>query len=121
MQPAMEHDRGTSGIPSIIEEDIATSIERALRFTARLLDHVDPVNRLTHVAPVVVLLGAGYLPWRTRDEQQRSPNKATMGVASGEESVVLLTPPVRRRAALVHDATRLAEDCTVRLRREIRR
>jgi hypothetical protein len=121
VQPAMEHDRGSSGIPSIIEEHVATSIERTFRFTARLLEYVDPVNRLTHVAPVVALLGAGYQPWRTRDEQQRSPNRATMGTSSSEESVVLLTPPVRRRAALIHDAARLAEDFTVRLRREIRR
>jgi hypothetical protein len=120
MQPAMEHERGSSGIASIIEEDIATSIERAFRFAARLLDHIDPVSRLTHMAPVVALLGAGYLPWRIRDEQRLSPNQATMGMASRDECVVLLTPPVRRRAALVHDATRLAEDFTVRLRREIR-
>lgn len=77
------------------------------------------MTRLTHVAPVVALLGAGYLPWPTRAEQQRSPSQATMGMGSRNESV-LLTPPVRRRAALVHDGTRLAEDFTVRLRRVIR-
>jgi hypothetical protein len=121
IQPAMEYDRGSAGIPSIIEEDVAGRVERAFRYTARLLDHIDPVNRLTHVAPVVALLGAGYLPWRTRDEQQRSPNQATIGMGARDDAVVLLTPPVRRRPALVHDATNLAEDFTVRLRREIRR
>lgn len=120
LQPAMGSERGTGGIASIIEENVAATIERAFRFAAQLLDHVDPVTRFTHVAPVVALLGAGYVPWRTRAEQQRSPNQATMGMGSRNESVVLLTPPVRRRAALVHDGTRLAEDFTVRLRREIR-
>ncbi len=120
LQPAMGTDRRSMGIQSIIEEDVAASIERVFRFAARLLDHIDPVSRLTHVAPLVAFLGAGYLPWRTRDEQQRSPNQASMGMGSRDESVVLLTPPVRRRAALVHDGTRLAEDFTVRLRREMR-
>jgi hypothetical protein len=120
VQPAMGTERRSTGIQSIIEEDVAARIELVFRFAARLLDQIDPVGRLTHVAPLVALLGAGYLPWRTRDEQQRSPNQASMGMGSRDESVVLLTPPVRRRAALVHDGTRLAEDFTVRLRREMR-
>jgi hypothetical protein len=118
--PASESERGFSGIQSIIEEDVAARIERALRLTAELLDHVDPVSRLTHVAPVVAIFGAGYMPWRTREEQQRSPNQVAMGMGTRERSVVLLTPPVRRRAALIHEATVLAQDFTVRLRREIR-
>lgn len=61
------------------------------------------------------------MPWRTREEQRRSPNAATMGMRRLDEVVVLLSPPVRRRAALLHDTQRLAEDFTARLRREAKR
>jgi len=120
-QPAVENGGRRTGIPSIIEEDIVAVIERSLRFAARILDHIDSLGRLTHVAPVVAVVGAGYLPWRTRAEQQRSPNAATMGIGSSSDVVVALTPPVRRRPALVHDSAPLAMDFAVRIRRELRR
>jgi hypothetical protein len=44
-----------------------------------------------------------------------------MGMRRLDEVVVLLSPPVRRRAALLHDTQRLAEDFTARLRREAKR
>jgi hypothetical protein len=119
--PATEMDGWRSGVPSLIEEEVRALIGRALRFVSRVLDHIDGPGRLTHVAPVVSLAGAGYLPWRTRDEQQRSPNAATMGLGGADEVVVALTPPVRRRPALVHETSQLADDFTARLRREIRR
>lgn len=118
--PAMDSHGWRSGIASIIEEDIQARIERSLRFASRVLDEIDGPRRLTHVAPVVALVGAGFAPWRTRSEQQASPNAATMGIGSSGEAVVVLTPSVRRRPALVHDTADLSEDFTVRLRRELR-
>jgi hypothetical protein len=119
--PALEEHAWRSGIASLIEEVIGERITRALRFGARVLDHVDQAQRISHVAPVVGLRGAGYTPWRTRAEQERSPNTASMGSGAADPVVVALSPPVRRRAALLHDTLRLAEDFTVRLRREVRR
>jgi Domain of unknown function (DUF4062) len=121
VSPASEMDRWRSGIPCIIEEDVRALIERSLRFTARVLEQVDGPGRLTHVAPIVSLVGAGFLPWRTRDEQQRSPNAASMGMGGADEVVVALTPPVRRRPALMHETSQLADDFTARLRRDLRR
>lgn len=118
-RPAVENDGWRSGLPSIIEEDIVAIIESALRFTAGLLDRVDQPRRLTHVAPVVAVIGAGYLPWRTRAEQQANPNSAGVGLGSSGDVVVSLTPPVRRRPALVHDTPSLARDFAVRIRREL--
>jgi hypothetical protein len=118
--PATE-DRWRTGIPSIIEEDVRALIERSLRFVSRVLDQIDGPRRLTHVAPIVGLLGAGYLPWRTREEQQQSPNAASMGMGSADEVVVALTPPVRRRPALVHENSQLADDFIARIRRDLRR
>lgn len=91
-----------------------------IRFSACVLDRIDPVNRLSHVAIMASLSGAAYLPWRTRQEQRNSPNAAVMG-RRGEDLVrVSLTPAVRRRPALTHETHELAEDLTVRLRREVR-
>jgi len=120
VQPALEQRDFRSGITSLIEEVISERITRAIRFCARVLDHVDSAQRISHVAPVAALRGAGYSPWRTRAEHERSPNAATMGFGSAEPVIVTLAPPVRRRAALLHDTQRLAEDFTVRLRREVK-
>ncbi len=122
VQPAVEADawRG-SGITSIIEEEIQERLTRVLRFSGRVLDHIDGAQRLTHVAVVVAMRGAGHMPWRTREQQNRSPNAATMSIRSTEHVEVALSPPVRRRAALLHDTQRLAEDFAVRLRREVQR
>ena len=120
LRPAVEREEWSFGITSIIEEAMAERITRAIRFCGRVLDHIDPVQRITHVAVAVALRGAGHMPWRTRDEQQRSPNAATMGMRSNDHVVVMLSPPIRRRAALLHDTQRMAEDFTVRLRREVK-
>lgn len=121
VQPAVEQDAWrSSGITSIIEEDVQAQLARMLRFSARVLDHIDGAQRLTHVAVVVGMRGAGHMPWRTREEQLRSPNAATMSMRSNEHVAVSLSPPVRRRAALLHDVQRLAEDFVVRLRREVK-
>jgi len=121
VQPAVERDAWrSSGITSIIEEEIQARLTRTLRFSARVLDHIDGAQRLTHVAVVVAMRGVGHMPWRTREEQQRSPNAATMSMRGTEHVAVTLSPPVRRRAALLHDTQRLAEDFVVRLRREVK-
>lgn len=120
VQPALEPDSGRSGIPSLIEEVVTERITRAIRFCAGVLNHVDPAQRMSHIAPVVGLRGGGHMPWRTQAEQDRSPNRAAMGVGGSEQVVIALSPPVRRRAALLQDTQRLAEDFTVRLRREVR-
>jgi hypothetical protein len=121
VQPAIErHEWRSTGITSIIEEDIQERLARTLRFGGRVLDHIDGAQRLTHVAVVVAMRGVGHMPWRTRAEQQRNPNAATMSMRGSEHVAVTLSPPVRRRPALLHDTERLAEDFSVRLRREVK-
>lgn len=119
VQPAIERGAWRTGIASIIEEDIQETLTRILRFSGRVLDHVDAAQRLSHIAIVVAMRGAGHMPWRTRAEQQGSPNAATMSMRASEHVAITLSPPVRRRAALLHDTQRLGEDFTVRLRREV--
>ena len=107
-----------SGLSAIIEDDVQADIEGVLRFVDGLLRVVDARGGLTHVVPVVTLLGARYGAWRTRAEHAASPNSMTMNVTAGEQVVARLTPPARLRDALRDAAGDLAADLTVLLRRE---
>lgn len=119
VQPATEPMERFAGISSIIEEVVGERLTRAIQFSSVVLERVDPIQRISHISVAAALLGAGYMPWRTRAEQQHSPSAASMGVGGTERVAVQLSPPVRRRAALQHDTQRLAEDLTVKLRREV--
>jgi len=108
-----------TGIPSLVEEDVRDRVADAIRYVGWLLDRVDPTHRLSRVALASRLDGVGYMPWRTRAEVAASPNMASMSL-SGVESAD--SPPVvLARAALLFDDARLAEDITVRLRRQAKR
>ncbi len=120
MQPAIrEVDREAAVLSILIEEDIREAIERGLRLAGFVLDHTDPLGRLTHVSVVAALLEVGYLGWRTRAEHQASPRSVPVGKARGR-TAVRMAPPSRNRSALLHGTEELAEDLTVLLRREVR-
>jgi hypothetical protein len=109
--------RAIGGLPSLIEEEVRDRVADGIRYVGWLLNRVDPTNRLRRVGLACRLAGIGYLPWRTRAEAAQSPNSASMG--SGLEAADM-PPVVLARAALLFDTTRLADDITVRLRRQVR-
>jgi hypothetical protein len=118
-RPAREVGRRTAmgGLACLIEEDVRERIADSIRYAGWLLDRVDPVHRLSRVALACRLAGVGYLPWRTRAEVAASPNAASMG--TGAEAAD--SPPVvMARAGLLFDVTKLADDITVRLRRQLK-
>ena len=117
VQPAGELDRQAAAVPAIIVEDVVSRICGALRLAGRILDHVDPQHRISSVAVAAGALGAGFMPWRTRDEHDRSPQSATMSIHGHDRAEALLSPPTRTRASLQRDAEHMAEDLAVRLRR----
>ncbi|MDO8731447.1 MAG: DUF4062 domain-containing protein [Actinomycetota bacterium] len=119
-QPVLASHSGRTGIPSIIEEDIHESIQRTLKFFAVVLDRIDPASRLSHVVLATSLVGASYVPWRTRTEQLANPNSATLSTGASQGAIVNLNPPLRRRAALSHESVQIADDLTVQLRRQFR-
>lgn len=105
-------------LPVIIEEDISDIIRRFLTFANAALAHIDPVNRISHVAVVGTIVNAGHMVWRTREEQEKSPNKMTMSAFGvGLLAPIYLSPPHRIRAALRVKMPDLIEDLTVKLRR----
>ncbi len=118
-QPARAEDRRSSGIADLIEEDLRDRILRSLGLAAWILDRVDNLHRLSSVLPVMALNNAGYMPWRTQEEHDRSPNSATMSMRSRDE-VVMLSPATRPRPALVHQRDDVADDFVALLRRRFR-
>lgn len=101
----------------LIEEDVADRLARSLRLTAWILDRIDAVRRLSHVAPTVALVSAAYLGWRTRNEHAASPNSVQMPMNVGDRVVVGLTPAVRPRAALTYEVPEMVADLIALLRR----
>lgn len=113
-------DYRTGVIPSIVEEEVRERIAGALRFALDVLDRIDPSHRITDVVAAAALRDAGHAPWRTRAEVAAKPGSASMPMGNGDNRPVTLSPPMIRRAALVHEADRLAEDLSVLLRRQHR-
>jgi hypothetical protein len=108
-----------AGMPVIIEENVRHIIERFLRFADAVLESVDPVHRITHVALAARILDAGDLTWRTRAEHDRSPNSVAMNMFGDQErEAVHLSPPHRTRAALHQNISDLVDDLTVKMRRQ---
>lgn len=118
-QPA--HERDPHGLPVLIEEEVEERLVRALRLAGNVLNRIDSVRRLSHVAPVVSVVGGAYLGWRTRQEHARSPQSVEMAMGVGEQVVKQLAPAVRPRPSLTHEAPQLAQDFVVLLRRAYRR
>ena len=122
VQPTQrESERRSRSLPALIEEEVRDAIARALRFAAWLLDHVDSNRRLNSVAPLVALVGGGYLGWLTKKEWEAHPSSVSMGTAGEKSITVTLMPGVRPRPALASQASAMAEDLMVLLRREKKR
>jgi hypothetical protein len=105
----------------IIEEDVLADLDADVAFVDRILAHIDPEGRTSHVVPVVALVGAGYTAWRTRAEQAASPNAMTMNMNGGDQIVTHLSPPAQPRSALSDQRSNLAKDLMVLLRRAARK
>lgn len=110
----------TRGNFVVIEEMAAAGIQRALEYGSWLLDHLDPTNRLSHVAVAVALRGSDAVVWRTQDEHRQSPDSYSFGHHQRDPKPVYLSPPHRTRAALAMGAEPLATDLITLLRRQVK-
>lgn len=121
VQSAVAQSPSSMSMPAVIEEFVLATLERAFRLAGAILDTIDPVNRLTHVAPVVSMTGAAFTPWRTAAEQAATPNSYTLGASPDTARTSHnLTPPVRRRAELTQRSSDLAADALILLRNSYR-
>lgn len=119
-RPAKTRSNTFAGIDPLIEEDVFGAIEASLRFVGQVLDSIDSAGRLKAVAPVAAILGSP-MGWRTKAEQAASPNAMSMGFggSGGALDPVRLSPATRPRRHLIVNATELAEDLGVLLRRQV--
>jgi len=118
---AAQRDRDNRDfLPTLVEEDVRESIERALLFGDWLLNKIDPMSRLAWVAPVATIAHAGYTGWMTRKERISRNNSVTMGMGGKEAVTVYLSPVVRPRLSLRPESSAIADDLMVLLRREIK-
>lgn len=121
IQPAMGVGNQFDALPSLVEEDIADRIERALKFSAAVLDHIDPERRISHIAARAGVLQAGHWTWRTRAEQERNPHSVSMSTFPQDRVEANLAPPVRKRATLRMQSRTVAEDLTASLKLTMQR
>jgi len=110
--------RNGFGFFAVIEEDVLRQLAAALAFGAWILDRIDPTQRITHVALAASIEASDYMGWRTQAEQDASPNSGTMRMGNGQERPTSSTDCPR--AALRFQATELAEDLMVPLRRQMK-
>lgn len=100
---------------AIIQESVVRELANAIAFSSWLLDHVDATQRITHVSMAAMIEASDHLSWRTQAEQDASPNSGTMRMGEAPRRPAVLDRP---RAAIKFDATRIAEDLMVPLRRQ---
>lgn len=101
---------------AIIEETVVQRLTVGLAFANLLLDHVDPTQRLTHVAIAATIHASHYMGWRTQAQQDASPNSGTMRMGDDEDlTPINLQVPRSKLRLAVHE---LAEDLMVKLRRQ---
>lgn len=98
----------------IVEESVLRELRNAIAFANWVLDRIDPTQRVTHVALAARIEASDFMAWRTQAEQDKSPNSGTMRMSSAPVKPVCVDRP---RGALKFDASRLAEDLLVPLRR----
>lgn len=109
-------ERGSfSGFPALIEETVLGRIQSGLSYASWLLDHIDATQRMTHLAIAARIDAGEHMAWRTRHEQDASPNSGTIGWGREDRPAVRISKP---RAAIRLDQRRLAEDLLVPLRRQ---
>jgi hypothetical protein len=104
----VERRRSHASFPAIIEETLLARITAGLGYASWLLDHVDPTQRLTHIACAAQLEAGGFMAWRTQREQDASPMAAQYRcLATMSESRSRCKNPVPRSGSTVSDWRRI--------------
>lgn len=114
--------RGGGMMGALVEENVADALGRGLAHAASILEHIDDAQRLSRIVVVAGLSSSGVMGWRTRREDEASPNSMTVAHAfhQDQRQPVHFQPPDRPRAALSFDRSRMLEDLVTLLRRQWR-
>jgi hypothetical protein len=108
-----EHS-STAGLPMLIEEDVKALLTHSLATLVWCLDHIDPTQRLSHLALAARVQGGGAMGWRTRQQQLASPKsfqaKHFLVPGTARDTPVMLLPPHFPRQALAVQSQQFVED-----------
>lgn len=106
---------------ALIEEYVADALDKALKAADLLLDHVDPTKKIARIVPAIRLDTNGTAEWRTKAENDASPNSFNlMQDDPTKEWPILLNPSDRPRAALRATRQVMSEDMLTLLRRRFK-
>ena len=67
-----------SGLPVIIEEQVAGLLYSCLQFCRCVLESVDTIRDMSSLVVAVCIKGNQYTPWRTLKKHMESPNRMTV-------------------------------------------
>ncbi|MEN1971286.1 DUF4062 domain-containing protein [Luteimonas sp. MJ204] len=117
--PVHDRDQRDMSLPFLIEEEVAEKIASALEYAGWMLSHIDPTERVTHVALAARIVGQSSFGWRTRAEHAANPNSGSMGwnTEQAREQPVQLSPAHMKRKALAMSAGNTVSDLVALLRR----
>jgi len=120
--PIKTPDSRASHFPFLIEEDLTAQLTAALRYLNWALTHIDPTERLTHVALAARISGQGVFGWQTRAQAAVVQNGISIGMGDPRErsQPVQLTPAHMRRQALAMSVASTVSDLVALLRRRWR-
>lgn len=112
--------KGSGMMGVLIEENVATAVSIALAHSAEVLAKIDETQLLSRVVLVAAIAANGAMGWRTRREDDASPNSFSMshGFDRSERATVHFQPADKTRAALSFDRARMAEDLAALLKRQ---
>jgi len=113
---------GTGMIGTLVEENVAAAVSRALAHAAEILLRIDETERLSRIVVAAGIASNGVMGWRTRREDEANPNSMTVSSMfdRGDHEPVHFQPPDRARAALAFDQSRMTDDLLTLLRRQWR-
>jgi hypothetical protein len=117
VRPVIRNADSGNYMRGIIEEEVLSDLEADLAFVDSVLGHIDQDQRTRHVVVAAALVGATSTSWRTRAEAAASPHSMTINVTGGNGIVVHLPSPAHSRESLRQEASGVARDLMVLLRR----
>ena len=106
------------GVSALIEEEVSAALRTTLEFANATLEEVDATQRISHLAVAVTVTNAEHHGWRTRAEHQLNPHSIETPMFGSRDREPLTVDFLRPGLRLNRNT--IAEDLTVRLRRQWR-
>ncbi len=104
----------------LIEGHVHAALDIGLTFADRMLENIDPTQKLTRLVICAGAASNSVFGWKTAAELAASPNSGAFQITQPDDGPVLLNPADRARASLRTDRGKIAEDLLALIRRQHR-